>query len=317
MMMTTSTEVWVAQGLGVVVHGVWDDRPRIELIVLPVIHTLYAVWGTGPEDVWIGGQDQFPSFSGVMDPPYGSVHHWDGCRWTRRGPERSPAVFSLAGSEPLRPWAATRGAALHWEGEAWVVHHEGLSEGETIREVRSTPGGGVFGIVVDARHENVAVHQRVDARWQRRTVPFRAQNLQLAMGRDWVAIAPFFPDTLRGTLSVYREGAWTALPSPGEGWWGLEATADRLGAYVGGRLVFYDHGVWRPEALGAALAARGETRLEGARVASFDSDPLGLEGVRWYLLPSREGGLVGCRMHAGQVDCIGAVEGHFDLTRAP
>jgi len=207
---------------------------------------------------------------------------------------------------------------MRWEGEAWVERREGLAEGESIRSVHATREGLLFGIGTDRREANQRIlYQRIDGRWQRHSTFSNPGYLPFAFGRDWIARASYRSMSEPATLSVYRDGAWSELPTPGQDWEGVVAIANRLGTFLHNRLVFFDQGRWHPEALGAALAARGESRLEDAMVLSYDSDPLGLEGVRWYLLRSPERGLVGCRMHAGQVDCIGALEGHFDLTRGP
>lgn len=98
------------------IHNGVSRLPRMEL---------YSLWGTGPEDLWVGGE---------------ALLHWDGRSWLRFdcGSEHrlTPRVTSLWGTAPDDVWAAgtyflpsafeqldgpPRRMLLHWNGQAWSL----------------------------------------------------------------------------------------------------------------------------------------------------------------------------------------------------
>ena len=69
--------------------------------------TLNAIWGSGPNDVWVVGTRGFAA-------------HFDGSKWTVQRPNTLLSLFSIWGSGPNDVWAANSGKALyHWKGSAW------------------------------------------------------------------------------------------------------------------------------------------------------------------------------------------------------
>jgi hypothetical protein len=79
---------------------------------------LYAVWGSGPTDVWVSGaagtmyhygnQVQSPS------PPVG----WD--------------IYGIWGSGPNDTWAVGDGGIVHWDGTAWSIAYTGTGQLRSI-----------------------------------------------------------------------------------------------------------------------------------------------------------------------------------------
>ena len=66
-----------------------------------------AVWGSGPNDVWIGGTR-------------GTLLHWDGSAWTNVPSGTTNTLRAIWGSGPSDVWAVgDSGTALHWDGAAW------------------------------------------------------------------------------------------------------------------------------------------------------------------------------------------------------
>src|SRR5262249_23733659 len=72
---------------------------------------LQTIWGTSPNDVWIGGDS--------------GVQHWDGSIWKLFSlspsiPVSNKTIYAVGGSGPADAWAIMPGAsAFHWDGSAW------------------------------------------------------------------------------------------------------------------------------------------------------------------------------------------------------
>jgi hypothetical protein len=69
-----------------------------------------AIWGSGPKDVWaVGG----------MDTAQENLLHWNGTSWSKSvAVERFPAIW---GSGPSDVWVVSQDTpALHWDGKAWT-----------------------------------------------------------------------------------------------------------------------------------------------------------------------------------------------------
>jgi hypothetical protein len=70
-----------------------------------------AVWGSGPNDVWIAGLTE----TGER----GATLHWNGIRWTSIDPT-APAIWGLWGSGPNDVWTTgVRGSVHRWTGSEW------------------------------------------------------------------------------------------------------------------------------------------------------------------------------------------------------
>lgn len=312
----SSNELWVTGDDGYLLHGVMDARPRMELIPLPTSQTMGVLWASGPDDVWVAANSpEVPP--GSMVETRALVYHWDGCHWTRHDGPAGFHLGTMAGSEPGRPWMGSGNSLLQWSGSEWVPRDSRVLHGN-VGSVYAMPGGSLFGAVVDYRQQSVVIYRWADGHW----VQFSDQVLSLtgltmAFGRDWAAISVQHrsPDSTR--LDLYPvDGEPERMP--GNRYALLGSAGNRLASYSPLHTSFYSPGQWRPDALGAALRARETPILQPAVVYSHDSDPLGLDGVRWYFpLRSAGGGVVGCSMREGQVHCIGALEGRYDLNQYP
>lgn len=68
---------------------------------------LNAIWGSGPNDVWVVGTR-------------GYAAHFDGTKWESRSAKTLLALFSIWGSGPTDVWAGNSGKSLfHWQGTEW------------------------------------------------------------------------------------------------------------------------------------------------------------------------------------------------------
>jgi len=313
------TEMWMTGRDGYLLHGVMDDRPRVELIPLPTFTTMTTVWGSGPNDVWVAGDtpDETGTAPGGLQP---LAFHWDGCHWTRSlGPPGFPVGW-LAGGEAGRPWMASSDQLLQWSGTAWIARDNRVEHG-VIGMVFAAPAGALFGASVDYNVQRVAtIYQWVDGHWLRLSSTVSASNLQMAFGRDWAAMGNQRSNGLPANAWIYRLDR-----APEEVRLGdmsrLISVGGVLGLVTYNGASFYDNGQWRSDALSTALALREMPLLVGARMHTYDNSPTRIEGVHWYILPtprsSTESGLVGCSARSGQVRCIGALEAEIDLNQAP
>lgn len=74
---------------------------------LPSRSNLYAVWGSGRDDVWVVGDS-------------GSLLHGDGILWTAVTPVTDRGLRAVWGSGRADAWAVgERGAGLRWNGRSW------------------------------------------------------------------------------------------------------------------------------------------------------------------------------------------------------
>ncbi|HYL94128.1 MAG TPA: hypothetical protein VEW69_13335 [Alphaproteobacteria bacterium] len=98
----------VVDGTTMGVAGVTVGTP------LPPKGTLWAIWGSGPKDVWAVGDSV--------------TYHWDGTAWaaafipSRYGPF-ADHVFSVWGSGPNDVWQAGESLSVefkHWQGTSWT-----------------------------------------------------------------------------------------------------------------------------------------------------------------------------------------------------
>jgi photosystem II stability/assembly factor-like uncharacterized protein len=87
--------------------------------VLGSLHgeTIEAIWGSGPSDVYLVGQD-------------GLVIHYDGQKWARIGVDvlKNGTVYDVTGTSSKDVWFATSGVgAVHFDGAHWVPMKGGTS----------------------------------------------------------------------------------------------------------------------------------------------------------------------------------------------
>jgi hypothetical protein len=129
-------DVWA---VGYDTPGSFEFQPLVEhwdgtqwrVVETPVIegddNSLYAVSGTGPDDVWAVG------LIGTGTPPI--VEHWDGTEWrivkAAGKPSRSYALVGVVAIAPDDAWAVGQSvlisgsapypAAEHWDGLRWSL----------------------------------------------------------------------------------------------------------------------------------------------------------------------------------------------------
>lgn len=174
----------------------------------------YAVWGSGPSDVWAGGFQ-------------GSLVHWDGSAWASVPSHVPPgtAINGLWASSPTDAWAAVSGAAgglMHWDGTVW----------STVAVPGSPPLTAVWGTspadLWAVGPSGVIVH-RAGATWS--TVPSHTtQGLQHVWGAAaddvwavgwngtalhwdgalWSTIATGTTDSLMGVHGTSSSDVWIA-----------------------------------------------------------------------------------------------------------
>ena len=72
---------------------------------------LFKVWGSGPDDVWVVGNETF-------------FLHWDGSEWSKVDtPALSGPFFTITGRGPNDVWAIggfLMPELLHWDGSEWA-----------------------------------------------------------------------------------------------------------------------------------------------------------------------------------------------------
>ncbi|HVX94409.1 MAG TPA: hypothetical protein VHK47_05815, partial [Polyangia bacterium] len=78
---------------------------------------LRAMWGSGPDDVWVVG--------GQLGLDEATAFHWDGASWTPVPTGTNGVLTGVWGSGPSDVWAvgtefpAVEAMILHWDGAAW------------------------------------------------------------------------------------------------------------------------------------------------------------------------------------------------------
>ncbi len=96
-------DVWAAGSDGAIVHFDGRSWERVEGVT---DKDLYAIWGSGRENVYIGGNKD--------------LVHFDGERWESVPGFKRQRVTGLWGSGPDDVWAATDQGLLHFDGETWA-----------------------------------------------------------------------------------------------------------------------------------------------------------------------------------------------------
>lgn len=109
---------WLVGDDGLVLRG---DARGFAPLSTATTATLYGVWGSAADDVWIVGGIA----NGAADIDDDLVLHWDGATLTRRTlPARGAALFKVWGSAADDVWVSGEAGTLwHWDGVGFTPHH--------------------------------------------------------------------------------------------------------------------------------------------------------------------------------------------------
>jgi hypothetical protein len=116
---TVAGQVYAVGGAGTLL--LWDGSAWQPVTITDGKRTegndLETVWGTGPDDIWVGGR-------------YGALWHKTAAGWSRPMPTSSSSVGwpVIAGTGPSDVWVATDGGALlHFDGTTLKQAHTATS----------------------------------------------------------------------------------------------------------------------------------------------------------------------------------------------
>ncbi len=97
-------DVWAVGNDGIIMH--WDGRAWTSRRIPGVSTDFWTVWGSGPQDVWVGGD--------------GTTYRWNGTAFTQvTGPYEAT---SISGTGPGDIWAVMylNSAVQHYDGRVWT-----------------------------------------------------------------------------------------------------------------------------------------------------------------------------------------------------
>jgi hypothetical protein len=235
---TGPQDVWAGGAEGTLLH--WDGA-RWRDVPSGTTQVLYALWASGPSDVWVS------AFQGSQ----GAVRHWNGLNWSTL-PATEGLVTGLWGLGPGDVWVVgSRGLFAHWTGRGW-------------QDVLATRRTGSM-----RRIRGFGAHSRQlwvvgPSVWRHEGDRLRVQEYDYSRADSLLSVAGFEGQPLLavgadGSLVRYREG---------EQWEVLSARPDTV------RLTFGD--VWA-SAPTDAWAVRDEGTLfhwDGARWSPTPGMPL-------------------------------------------
>jgi hypothetical protein len=110
----------------------------------PLASTLYGVWGSAPDDVWIVGG--IPDGAATADDDL--VLHWDGAALTRvTVPVRGATLFKVWGAAADDVWVSGQGGTmLHWDGAVWTDRSDELATAAPALTVHGCDGDEVYAV---------------------------------------------------------------------------------------------------------------------------------------------------------------------------
>lgn len=118
----------------------------VEEVVADPIFTLFGVWGSGPDDVYVVASD-------VSGGRPGEILHFDGEGWqsvavvpdSANGSQRQP--FKVWGTGPDDVWVVGTGAlVMHFDGEQWTDLPPPVAATTTLFTVHGTGPDDVFAV---------------------------------------------------------------------------------------------------------------------------------------------------------------------------
>ena len=137
---------WVVGEAGTVAHvDATTTPPTVTDRSTATAATLYGVWGSGPDDVWLVGGIA----NGRRDPEDDLVWRWDGARLAAVPgvPSRGATLFKVWGAGPDDVWISGEGGTmLHWDGAAFTDHSRELATPSSVLTVQGCAPDDVWAI---------------------------------------------------------------------------------------------------------------------------------------------------------------------------
>jgi hypothetical protein len=263
---TGASETGLADG--VVVDNV-DAGWSIRVDASMGIADLAAVWGSGPNDVWVVG--------------YNMIVHWDGMTWSI-SPANVGPMNGVWGTSQKDVWAVGEsGAILHYDGMVWVPSDAGTSA--TLNGVWGSGRSDVW--TVGEQDGGGPIFHWDGNRWSlSATLPTALQGVWGTQGLVWVA----------GNADMiweYKNGAWSmqdvqvSAPFDFSGVWGSSATS--VWAVSPNGTILYFGGTanyWLPVALsfgGSGIWGSGADDVWGV---GWGGSIVHYDGIAWKTVPS-------------------------------
>lgn len=208
-----------------------------------------AVWGSGPEDVWVVGYS--------MTTLQGSLRHWKSSAWvpvapppTTGGSTTVPPVWGVWGSSASDVWAvADRGAILSWNGSAWS------SEGGSATTPPFSAVGGAGPRDVWAVQAPGTMLHRTDAGW----VPTATGTALQIQGVWGIGPGNVWAVSDQGTILHWDGALWSASTVgalPFAAVWG-SPSGDVWAVGAAGAVAHLTGSVWSAASSGTAQYLRG------------------------------------------------------------
>jgi hypothetical protein len=106
--------------------------------------TLFTVWGSGPDHVFIPailptGEVDSSGYSNYVEV----IEQWDGSAWSQVSSPASIGISSISGSGPDDVFAVGQGGAMHWDGTMWSSLP---AAPEQLNAIWAGGPGGVFAV---------------------------------------------------------------------------------------------------------------------------------------------------------------------------
>jgi hypothetical protein len=210
---------------------------------LPSQVTFSSIWGSGPDDVWVTGEQ-------------GTLLHWDGAGWSAASSGTSQALRAVMGTSKSNVWAAgLDGTFLHFDGRSWSSMRPGGAPWSPA------PGPGVkpFYALYAAAEDDLwvagfGVRHFDGTRWSEPVYP---TGLPIkALGG--VGSQKIWMVGNEGALRAWDGRAWLRVPHDrGPDFFGLWANAadDVWAVGSNGAILHWDGHVWKasPSGTGADL----------------------------------------------------------------
>jgi hypothetical protein len=189
-------------------------------VFVPGSLSLRSVWGSAPDDVWLGGA--------------GVLFHWDGKALTQVAPpDGSGIITSLHGTGRDDVWATAGGSILHWDGKLWTTAYVApKNEERLLRAVRATGthdawAAGDDGLLLQFDGASWRVYQQ-GTNWYLEGVAATEPSDAWAVGGNGTALR--FDGTRWAQFDTpTREPLYAAWASSANDVWAVGSSGDCLG----------------------------------------------------------------------------------------